>query len=43
VDGARQTDGGAGMSAPASRGKALLGLKSSQMGSGNGVALKEST
>jgi len=30
------------MSAPASWGKALQGLKGSQMGAGNGVALKES-
>jgi hypothetical protein len=30
------------MSASASRGKALQGLKSNQMGAGNGVALKES-
>jgi hypothetical protein len=30
------------MSAPASWEKALQGLKSSQMGAGNGLALKES-
>jgi hypothetical protein len=41
VEGAQQTDGGAGMSASASRGKVLQGLKSNQMGARNGVTLKD--
>jgi len=40
VDGARQTDGSAGMSAHESRGNALQWQKSSPMGAKNGATLK---